>query len=284
MSKSFDAFLSYASSDIEFARELAVHLSSTCNIYYQPRDGELGAEWQASIVSAMKESKGTVVLASKYTNNAFYQKAEIEFALNLCRNVDERHVVIPVFLPGVDPYGPELPFGLALLHGIHMQNGITLGEVGALIEARIGSLGASDNAQPVIDTSTSIASSVHYLLSYPVGPLVRDLVFRALPEAYAELAGGAQLKPLFALVNQSLKEAASLEGSVPARISLAELPALTHVGAISFWTDVFYNLAAKGPRALAAMLLAVPDELFSDEAKQERTGVLKQLATYRSIR
>lgn len=273
----YDAFISHASPDSHAASTLAALLSRRCRVYLQVREGLLGQEWQISIATSIRASRATIVLASASSGKALYQKAEIEFAMNYSRSQACHHLILPVFLPGYDPLSPDMPFGLNLYHGIALSSESTFEDVASLIEARLLSLQAIPQDRAVELNALPEQSTRHFLLTYSTGPMVRDLIFRHLPEAYAELIGGSQVKPIFSAVNQSLKEAALEDKSRPIRISMGELPSVAHVGGNNFWTDAFYCLAAKGPRALAAMLLAVPDDLFPDEARTERVQILAGL-------
>ncbi len=276
-SKSYDAFLSHASPDAAIASKLAILLRKRCSIYLQKRDGPLGYEWQPSIANAIRESIATIVLASGFTGKAFYQKAEIDFAMNLSRDHTERHFILPIFLPGYVATAPESPFGLSLFHGIDVSPEANWNQIASCVGDDLIAKRPEAIPSGTLTSDKEATPSGHYLLKFTVGPMVRDIVILSLPEAYAELIGERQVKALFAGVNHALEDAAKQDGTRAARISLAEFPALTHVGGITFWTDVFYNLAAKGPRALAAMMLAVPDDLFHEDAKGERAKILSTL-------
>jgi hypothetical protein len=60
-------------------------------------------------------------------------------------------------------------------------------------------------------------------------------------------------------------------------ISITELPIFEYVGPESFWRETLYLACLKGPRMLAALLLAQSDELFVQKARSDRASILQRL-------
>jgi hypothetical protein len=60
-------------------------------------------------------------------------------------------------------------------------------------------------------------------------------------------------------------------------IRLEYLPTFDHVGSYSFWQTALYEACRHGPRMLAALLLAQPDDLFTAAARAHRAELLNHL-------
>jgi hypothetical protein len=126
-----------------------------------------------------------------------------------------------------------------------------------------------------LDLQTPTATLVKLI---PKGPRVPShWITGDLVEAYA------------GVINKSSRAQAVLDKAVALRlgadpndpnvtpISLAELPAFDYVGAESFWQEALHLACLKGPRMLGAMLLAQPDDVFTDKAKSDRAAILRHL-------
>jgi hypothetical protein len=75
----------------------------------------------------------------------------------------------------------------------------------------------------------------------------------------------------------ALRLAADPGDSTVTPINLAELSVFDYVGAESFWRDALYLACLKGPRMLGALLLAQPDDVFSEKARSDRASILQRL-------
>lgn len=117
----------------------------------------------------------------------------------------------------------------------------------------------------------------HPLQHFPKGPMVDFFVVdRDLPAAYANYfkASDAQNVVLAAIaLHNSIKPD-------PVRatgIRLADLPPPATVAPIVYWNQVFNEACLHGPRMLAAVLLVVPADLFSQHIVQLRQDLLEKL-------
>jgi hypothetical protein len=54
-----------------------------------------------------------------------------------------------------------------------------------------------------------------------------------------------------------------------------------HARPIDFWLDAFHEARLHGPRMLAALLYALPDEQFSNEVKQHREQLISMLKNHK---
>src|SRR5215813_7768699 len=95
----WDIFLAHASGDTEKAVELFEVLSGwpyrPARVFLDVRTLKLGDDWDVAIPAAQRASKITVVLASRHSQTAYYQREEIAAAISLARQDGQRHRVVP---------------------------------------------------------------------------------------------------------------------------------------------------------------------------------------------
>jgi hypothetical protein len=115
------------------------------------------------------------------------------------------------------------------------------------------------------------------LASYPAGPMIKDILVRALALAIAEAADGAHVRGLFADINSKL-EAATPVGE--ALVRLAHVQFATSMGSRFFWEDVLHWSAMQGPRVLAATLSIVQVRLLEREALAEYNKLVRRVNSY----
>lgn len=118
----------------------------------------------------------------------------------------------------------------------------------------------------------------HALHEYPRGPLV-DLHWLpdSLVDTYTSLLGART--DALAVLNEAIR--LRLEADADATyIRIGHLPSFDS-GAYAFWQSAFYEACRHGPRMLAALLLAQPDEMFTHEARRDRAKLLERLRASR---
>src|SRR6201999_4676286 len=60
----------------------------------------------------------TIVLVSRNSGKAYFQREEIQTAINLSRQYPGHHKVIPVYLDGMPDDATDFMYGLRLIQGI----------------------------------------------------------------------------------------------------------------------------------------------------------------------
>jgi hypothetical protein len=113
----FDFFLAYASADQSLAEELNWELADLNRDVFIDRTGiSAGSVWDEKLESALSQSRVIVVLVSKQTAKAFYQREEIARAVSQMRADPDRTKIAVVILPGAT--AADAPYGLAVLQSI----------------------------------------------------------------------------------------------------------------------------------------------------------------------
>ena len=108
----WDVFISHASEDLAIAEELFTLLDLEVVTFLAKQRLVAGDDWTSEISRALRNSRLFLILISKSTSSATYQKEEIALAINATRRFPQRHHLFPVLLgTGAEP-APELPFGL----------------------------------------------------------------------------------------------------------------------------------------------------------------------------
>lgn len=130
---SHDVFIAYPSAERPVATALADALRArgqTVFLDHQSlRPGEL---WDEAIPRALERARLAVVLVSSHTQAAWYQREEIAHAIDLSRHQTLR--LVPVALDA-QALGPDVPYGLRRVHGIHLHAVGVQGVVDAVVEA-----------------------------------------------------------------------------------------------------------------------------------------------------
>jgi len=119
----WDFFLAHAGPDKGVAEALFDHLSKTSRVFLDSRCLVLGDDWDAALATAQRKALVTVVLISKNTVGAYYQREEVAAAIAFARENRNRHRVVPVYL-NIDPEQANVPYGLRLKHGISLGGSI----------------------------------------------------------------------------------------------------------------------------------------------------------------
>lgn len=112
----------------------------------------------------------------------------------------------------------------------------------------------------------------------PKGPHVPEYwITDYLVDAYASLLNTAGRSR--SLVDKAIALRLAADPGDPAvtPIKASELQNFDYVGAEQFWRDTLHLACLKGPRMLAALLLAQSDELFDEKARSDRASILQRL-------
>ncbi|HJZ82724.1 MAG TPA: toll/interleukin-1 receptor domain-containing protein, partial [Pyrinomonadaceae bacterium] len=109
-------FIAHAEHDRAAAEELFDLLSPGAKVFLDSKRLLLGDNWDQKIARAQRESLISVVLVSNCTDSAYYEREEIAAAIELARQNEQRHRVVPLFLDAPS----EIPYGLRLKQGIHV--------------------------------------------------------------------------------------------------------------------------------------------------------------------
>lgn len=158
----WDFFLAHAGPDKGAAETLFDHLSPRSRVFLDSRCLMLGDDWDAALAAAQRRALISVVLISKNTAGAYYQREEVAAAIALARENRDRHRVVPLYL-GVDPERAEVPYGLRLKHGLSIGGSIDLTQAAArLLDLRRkldGTREGTDTSAPVPQKVASTAGT-----------------------------------------------------------------------------------------------------------------------------
>lgn len=121
------------------------------------------------------------------------------------------------------------------------------------------------------------SADAHLLHAFPRGPLVPVyLIKRQLKAAYAASIDPTEAHAVISDAN-ALRREADPEDPAVTVISLANLPPPLSVRPTAFWEAAFGEACLHGPRMLAALLHAVPEHQFPDDARTARATLLDKL-------
>lgn len=119
----------------------------------------------------------------------------------------------------------------------------------------------------------------HILHQFPRSPLVRsDLIDRTLLSSYAENIGD------FRQISSKIDEANAFRRLADADaivINKNRLPPVSTSPAEYYWYDTFREAGLQGPRMVAALLLVVPDDQFSIQARRARQDLIALLKLHK---
>jgi hypothetical protein len=114
----FDFFLAHASADKREAEKLSWELEDLeRSVFLDSADIRAGDVWDERLISAFSDSKVIIVLVSKHTAQAFYQREEIARAIKRMRKDPNRARIAVVMLPGA--VEADVPYGLSIVQAIN---------------------------------------------------------------------------------------------------------------------------------------------------------------------
>jgi hypothetical protein len=120
MRHKWDFFIAHAGGDKRIAEILYELLFNRSRVFLDSKSLILGDNWNQELPTAQKQSLITVVIISSHTENAYYEKEEIAAAIQMARNNQLQHRVIPVFILGYNE--DEVPYGLVSKHSLVLNN------------------------------------------------------------------------------------------------------------------------------------------------------------------
>jgi hypothetical protein len=130
----WDFFIAHAGRDTETAERLYDYLVSRCRVFLDSRCLRLGDNWDAALADAQRRSLVTVVLVSRNTGAAYYQREEVAAAIAFARKDGDSHRVVPIYID-TQSDDATTPYGLRLKHGIAIDDDCTLADAASkLIE------------------------------------------------------------------------------------------------------------------------------------------------------
>lgn len=111
----YDFFIAHAGPDIGAAESLYGLLTrARARVFLDSISLRPGDAWDDALPEALNSAGTTVVLISRRTEMAFYQREEVSAAIARSRLVPTVHRVVPVYLEVVD----DVPYGLRRLHSL----------------------------------------------------------------------------------------------------------------------------------------------------------------------
>jgi hypothetical protein len=275
VSKHWDFFLSYASSDRQVAQQLYEELHPRFQVFFDIESLPLGLPFDRELIDALNHSATTVVFVSSASAHAMYQREEVVRAIALMRRTNGHHRVVPVYVDGAQPSADEVSIlGAPLLQGVAMQPG-GIKAVAVRLAALAGERGNGDS-RGVADWPAA-PGRAHPLFAFPEGGRVgAERVRRALIEAAARSYTGAAASLLVSEAN-ALRIEAEPDDPDASVIRMVNLPDASVVAPMQYWIAVFTEARLQGPRMLAALLLSISARSWSAEERQMRDALLAYL-------
>jgi TIR domain/Sulfatase-modifying factor enzyme 1 len=111
----YDFFIAHAAPDIGSAERLFDALGTGVRVFLASRSVLPGDDWDGAISTALEHCSTTLVMVSRNTRDALYEREEIAAAIAQSRS-PASHQVVPIFLDD-DPY---VPYGLLLKQGFRV--------------------------------------------------------------------------------------------------------------------------------------------------------------------
>ena len=150
----YDAFIAYAHPDAGYAENIASLLSiSGNNVFLDSKRLTPGVKWSEEIARAQGDSLLTVVLISKHSGDAYFQKEEIKRAIALAR--EKEHRVVPVYLTGTSP-GDHPSLDMMQIQSIFLEKEGSLLRVALKIEEAVKFSRRREDWQSDIDPGTIV--------------------------------------------------------------------------------------------------------------------------------
>jgi diguanylate cyclase (GGDEF)-like protein len=113
----YDIFLGHGAADSSFAKRLYHYLSARCRVFLDLETLIPGDRWQEEVPKAQKSSLMSVLIISHDSGSSYYEQEEIAAAIELSKDKDSEHRVVPLFLHPPESLR-DVPYGLRRIHGI----------------------------------------------------------------------------------------------------------------------------------------------------------------------
>lgn len=133
---------------------------------------------------------------------------------------------------------------------------------------------------PILNLRCTEGAESTFISRLARGPMVKEtyLVTSTIVEAYARLAGThVEAHTIIATANRHRVDADASEDRSEVKLIQTYMLPNFDKGAYTFWHDCLIRACTMGPRMLAAILTAVSDETFEDDAKRDRRNLLRLL-------
>jgi len=124
--KKWDFFIAHPGPDAPIAEQLYDLLAGSAKVFLDSRLLELGDNWDLTLARAQQQSRITVVLVTKNTDDAYYQRVEVAQAINMSRNPADSHRIIPLIVDEASTKGTTAEYGLNLKQGLSLSSTVTL--------------------------------------------------------------------------------------------------------------------------------------------------------------
>ena len=92
-------------------------LKPQCRVFLDTRCLKPGDDWDKELRQAQRTCRITAVLVSAFTDHAYYEREEIAVGIEMAREGNEKHRLVPIYLDssrGIPPYGLTLKQGIFL--------------------------------------------------------------------------------------------------------------------------------------------------------------------------
>ena len=118
----WDFFIAHAGPDAAAASQLADDLERrhAATSFLDTKNLLPGDQWQTTLKQTLSRSRVIVVLISRHSDRAFYQKEEVAIAIDLVRNNTPSYRIVPVLLPGATRQ--HQIYGLNSLHALAVDD------------------------------------------------------------------------------------------------------------------------------------------------------------------
>lgn len=274
----YDYFVTCLGSSAGKAQALCERLAADCSIFFHPWTGIARLD-RDEVLQRQSESIATIVIIPDDPPNELFKQREFVHAAQMSRERPQRHWLVLLHSGGLPPWLDQVPTIAEFLdvetwtpsaidraaYALSGQAGQRRLDIPAIV-ARSGEVETSQATTPA-----------EWMLDIPLEPMGERLDLRAIIRGYADAIGVGDAPKVIADVNSLMQSAYPDQELGPVRLS--HLPAPDAAGVIDFWLRAFDEASRQGPRALAALLLAVPSEHLGNAAEVARIEVLELLRT-----
>lgn len=138
-----------------------------------------------------------------------------------------------------------------------------------------------DENGKTVNNEIKVDTAKYILSSYPTYPLVKpEDVSDRIIEMVSESVPIDDAAAIISQANRFRKDANPGDEGVTV-IRQNRLPAIHHTNSLVYWRRAFDEAKLNGPRMLAALLLTIPDNNFTSDARREKYQLLDLLKNYR---
>lgn len=115
--EAWDCFIAYPAQQRAVAEQLAGHLGPRVRVFFDRHALRPGDDWPQAIAAAIEASVVMVVIVAPETERAFYEQEEITSAVQRARRAGGDRRVVPIFVDGMTPTDPRVPYGVRIKQG-----------------------------------------------------------------------------------------------------------------------------------------------------------------------